>query len=395
MRLIINTGKGGVGKTSVSVATARRCADMGYRTIVMSTDSAHSLADSMDIELPSTITNICPNLDALEIDIIAEMKTRWDDIQGYIIDFMSSQGVQGLSAEEMAILPGMEMIAALMYILDFKKNDRYDVVVMDTAPTAETLRLMSFPDVSQWYADRLFGIVKRLMSLARMTVGKLIDFPLPSKDVLGSIQRIKDQMSEAKDILEDSEHTTVRLVVNPERMVISETKRAYAYLCLYNKNVECLIVNRVMPKDAGEYFGEKLKEQENHLEYIHHAFDPMRMLYSEQMPTELVGWDALNRLADNLYGDGDPSEVYSSRSPMRFESDESTYRIVLDIPFAEKSQVELYRTKDDSVIVQVGSQKRNIGLPAVLSHARMAGAELKNHELVITFRREEDGSDQR
>lgn len=395
MRLIINTGKGGVGKTSVSVATARRCADMGYRTIVMSTDSAHSLADSMDIELPSTITSICPNLDALEIDIITEMKTRWDDIQDYIIDFMSSQGVQGLSAEEMAILPGMEMIAALMYILDFKKNDRYDVVVMDTAPTAETLRLMSFPDVSQWYADRLFGIVKRLMSLARMTVGKLIDFPLPSKDVLGSIQRIKDQMSEAKDILEDSEHTTVRLVVNPERMVISETKRAYAYLCLYNKNVECLIVNRVMPKDAGEYFGDKLLEQEKHLEYIHHAFDPMKMLYSEQMPTELVGWDALNRLADNLYGDGDPSEVYSSRSPMRFESDESIYRIVLDIPFAEKSQVELYRTKDDSVIVQVGSQKRNIGLPAVLSHTRMAGAELKNHELVITFRREEDGSDQR
>ena len=391
MRLIINTGKGGVGKTSVSVATARRCADLGYRTLVMSTDSAHSLADSMDIELTGAITNICPNLDALEIDIITEMKTRWNDIQMYVVEFMASQGVEGLSAEEMAILPGMEMIAALMYILDFKKNDKYDVVVMDTAPTAETLRLMSFPDVSQWYADRVLKIINKLMGLARLTVGKLIDIPLPSKAVLDSLMHLKNQMNEAKDILEDPHETTVRLVVNPEKMVISETKRAYAYLSLYNKNVEALIVNRVFPESTkGGYFSHKYDEQQKYMSYIHESFDPMKILYSEQMPTEMLGWDMLNKMADNIYGDTDPAQVYSDRSPMRFVSDGNLHKIVMDIPFVEKSQVDLYKTKDDSVIVIVGSQKRNIGLPATLAHAKMIGAELKNHELTITFRRDEE-----
>ena len=391
MRLIINTGKGGVGKTSVSVATAKRCADMGYRTIVMSTDSAHSIADSMNIELDGEIRNVLPNLDALEIDIITEMRKRWDDIRGYISEFMTSQGITGLTAEEMAIFPGMEMIAALMYILDFDKNDRYDVVVMDTAPTAETLRLLSFPDISNWYADRIFGLIKRLMSIARMTVGKFMDMPLPTKSVMQSLERIKDQMNEAKIILEDPGKTTVRLVVNPEKMVINETKRAYSYLCLYNKNVECLIVNRVYPKGIeGEYFENKYREQEKYMDLIHQVFDPMKMLFSEQMSSELVGWDMLDRLADNIYGDTDPSAVYSNRSPMWFESRDDMYLIHMDLPFTDKSQIELFKAKDDSVIIHVGSQKRNVALPDSMRHAKMAGAELKDGTLTISFKKEEE-----
>ena len=237
MRLIINTGKGGVGKTSVSAVTARRAAKLGYRTIVMSTDSAHSLADSLDCKLGYEITNIAPNLDALEIDIIHEMKMRWDDIQNYITSFFVSQGLNSLTADEMAILPGMEMIAALFYVLDFDKNDKYDVVIMDTAPTGETLRLLSFPDISEWYMDRLYGLAKKLLGLMRLTLGKVIDFPLPTKEVLNSIEDIKSKMIEAREILEDPKKTTVRLVVNPERMVINETKRAYSYLCLYTQPV--------------------------------------------------------------------------------------------------------------------------------------------------------------
>jgi len=391
MRLIIDTGKGGVGKTSVSVATAKRCADLGYRTIIMSTDAAHSVADSMDIELNGKITNVLPNLDALEIDIVTEMRIRWNDIQSYISEFMESQGITGLSAEEMAILPGMELIAALMYVIDFDRNDRYDVVVMDTAPTAETLRLMSFPDVSSWYADRLFRIAKKLLGLARFTVGRFMDVPLPSTDVLKSIEKMKDLMGEAKTILEDPKKTTVRLVVNPEKMVISETKRAYSYLSLYNKNVECLIINRVYPEGIeGEFFKSKYEEQAKYMAYIHEVFDPMKMLVAYQRPSELVGWDMLDKLADDLYGDTDPSQVYSDRSPLRFVTEDGGYNIELDLPFKHKGDIQLFKAKDDSVIVLVGSQKCNIALPDTLKKARMKGAEMKDGKLIIRFVKEEE-----
>ena len=390
MRLIIDTGKGGVGKTSVSVATAKRCADLGYRTIIMSTDAAHSVADSMDIELNGEITNILPNLDALEIDIVNEMRIRWNDIQDYISEFMESQGITGLSAEEMAILPGMEMIAALMYVIDFDRNDRYDVVVMDTAPTAETLRLMSFPDVTSWYAERLFRLAKKLLSVARFTVGRFMDIPLPSANVLTSIEKIKNLMGEAKLILEDPKKTTVRLVVNPEKMVISETKRAYSYLSLYNKNVECLIVNRVYPEGIeGDFFKSKYEEQKKYMAYIHEVFDPMKMLYAYQRPSELVGWDALDKLADDLYGDTDPSAVYSERSPLRFVTEDDEYRIELELPFKHKGDIQLFKAKDDSVIVLMGSQKCNIALPDTLKKAKMRGAEMKDEKLIIRFAKEE------
>ena len=389
MRLIINTGKGGVGKTSVSAVTARRAAKLGYRTIVMSTDSAHSLADSLDCKLGYEITNIAPNLDALEIDIIHEMKTRWDDIQNYITNFFVSQGLNNLTADEMAILPGMEMIAALFYVLDFDKNNKYDVVIMDTAPTGETLRLLSFPDISEWYMDRMYGIAKKLLGLMRLTLGRMIDMPLPTKEVLTSIEDIKNKMVEAREILEDPKKTTVRLVVNPERMVINETKRAYSYLCLYNKTVECLIVNRVLPDDIGEkYFKDKLKEQAEHMEYIHHAFDPMKMMYAYQMPTEIYGAEKLDMLADMIYGkDGDPTEIYATESPMIFETVGDLDLLHLKMPFVEKSDVELFKPTDDTIIVHVGSQKRSINLPLTLAKEELLGAELKNQELTIKFKR--------
>lgn len=389
MRLIINTGKGGVGKTSVSAATARRSASMGYKTLVMSTDAAHSLADSMEIKLDGRITKISENLDALEVDIIHEMKEKWTDIQDYISDFFESQGMKGLSAEEMAILPGMELVAALMYVLDFDNNDTYDVVVMDTAPTAETLRLLSFPEISEWYADKMYVLFKRLMSIARLTVGKIIDMPLPSAKVLKSIEDIKNKMLAVRSVLEDPKKTTVRLVINPERMVINETMRAYSYLCLYNKTVECLVVNRVYPKDVdNDYFKMKLVEQAKYMEMIHHAFDPMKMMFAYQMPTEMMGSEKLDHLADMIFGDSDPTEVYATESPLKFISEGGLDIISLKLPFTEKQQVELFKSGEDSVIVHVGSQKRAINLPLVLSKAKMIGAEMKDQKLLIKFKRD-------
>ncbi len=390
MRLIINTGKGGVGKTSVSVATAMRAAKMGYRTMVMSTDSAHSLADSLDMKLGSDITNVAPNLDALEIDVIHELRTKWSDIERYISDFFRSQGMDDLSAEEFAVFPGMEMIVALLYILDFDENNTYDVAIIDTAPTGETLRLLSFPDMSEWYLDRLFNIVKRIVLMAKKFVGKVVDFPLPTEAVFDTISEVKERMIKVRDILEDPKKTTVRLVVNPEKMVINETMRAYSYLCLYNKTVECLICNRVYPDDVdGEYFKKKLEEQKQYIELIHHAFDPMKIFFSYQMPTEMIGGKKLEYLADMIYGDSDPTAIYAHQSPMRFESTKDEDVIALSIPFVEKGDIELLKPKENTILVHVGSQKRLINLPLTMTKEELIGAELKDHELRIKFRREE------
>jgi len=389
MRIIIYTGKGGVGKTSVSAATARRLAAMGYRTLAMSTDAAHSLADSLDVKIGGTVKTLDNNLDALEIDIIQEMETRWKDIEEYVKLFMTSQGMDELSAKEMAILPGMELIAALFHVLEYEKSGKYDVVVMDTAPTAETLRLLSFPDVSQWYMTRLYGLFKKLIALAKFTVGRFLDFPLPSPKVLKSIEDMSSRMSEVKDVLQDPKRTSIRLVVNPERMVINETKRAYSYLCLYGLTVESLVVNRMLPDDAEMgYFKDKLEEQKRYLEMIHHGFDPMKMFFSYQLPTEMMGSEKLDALARTIFGDSDPSEVYATESPMRFYSEGGFHFLSIKLPFAAKGEIELYRSHDTSLIVQVGAHKRNIDLPLALKDAELFGAEMKDDTLKIKFGRE-------
>lgn len=390
MRLIIYTGKGGVGKTSTSAATAYRLSELGYRTLLMSTDSAHSLGDSLDMDIGVDIKTVKENLDVLEIDIIHEMRNRWSEIQEYVCAFMLSQGMGEISAEEMAILPGMEMISALFYVNQFNREGTYDVIVMDTAPTGETLRLMSFPDITNWYIDRAFSVLKKMIGIARMTVGKVMDMPLPSKEVIESVEDIKRNMEDVRAILEDPSKTTVRLVLNPERMVIKETMRAYTYLSLYNKNVEALVVNRVLPEEAGEgsYFKEKMEEQAGYMQMIHDAFDPMEIKTCTYMSTELRGVEKLRIMADEIYGDEDPMTVYSDESPMRMESKDGIDMIILRMPFVDSTAVELFRIDASTLMVHVGSQKRNIHMPDSMTNSEILGAGFKDDKLVIRFRRE-------
>ena len=388
MRTIIYNGKGGVGKTSVAAATAIRCARMGYRTIIMSVDAAHSLGDSLEMKLSSEIVTVEKNLDALELNIIHEMRTKWSSLKNYISAFMLAQGVEDISAEEMTIMPGMEMAAALFYVLQFKDSGEYDVVIIDTPPTGETLRLLSFPDVSNWYIDKLFGMVKRMVSIARVTVGKMIDLPLPSKEVMDSIEEIKNKMERVREVLEDPENTTIRLVLNPERMPINETMRSYTYLCLYNKTVECLIVNKVLPPDVdGTFMTQKLKEQEDYMRMIHDSFDPLKIMYAYQHRTELIGMKSLEEMADMIFGDTDPAEIYAKTSPMRFITEDGIDKLCIKMPFIEKEEIELFRGNNNSVIIKIGNQKRTVALPMTLNDAEMLGAEFDNEELIVKFRR--------
>ena len=390
MRLIIYNGKGGVGKTSVSAATALRLAGKGHRTIIMSVDSAHSLGDSLDMKIGCEITRVTDNLDALELDIIHEMKTKWSSIKDYLEAFMASQGLEGITADEMAIMPGMEMIAALLYVLTFKKEGKYDAVIIDTAPTGETLRLMSFPDVSNWYIDKAFTIMSRFMGIARMTIGRVVDFPLPTKDVMDTVMELKNQMKEVKEILEDAENTSVRLVLNPERMAINETRRSYSYMCLYNKNVECIVVNKVLPDTVdGEFMKTKLAEQDGYMQMIAESFDGLKVMKAYMLSTEMRGREKLENLADMIFGDSDPIEVYSRESPMRFATDvDGTVQLIMKMPFVEQNQVELFKGKENTIIIHIGSERRTVSLPTSLAGAELLGAEFGNGCLKIRFRRE-------
>ncbi len=386
MRIIIYTGKGGVGKTSVAAATALRSAAKGHRTVLISTDAAHSLSDSLEVQLSGKITQIAKNLDGIEVDIQYELETRWAEIQKFFSDFLASQGMDSVTAQEMAVFPGMELMSALFYVDEFAQKGKYDVVVMDTAPTADTLRLLSFPEIANWYFDRLFGIVRNILKIARATVGRIVSTPLPSNQFLDDLEELKERLMRVRELLIASNKTSVRLVVNPEKMVITETQRAYTYLCLYGYTVESMVINRIIPKDAcgHEFFEEKCREQEKYLQMIDEIFSPLKMLRAEMMPREVLGIAALERLADQLFGKGDPTEIYSTESPMHIYDDDGRAVLAIRMPFPMNQKVELY-TRGDNLTLQLGAFKKSISLPYTLANKKVLGADLDEGWLKIRF----------
>jgi arsenite-transporting ATPase len=387
LRIIIYTGKGGVGKTSISMATAIRCAQLGKRTIVMSTDAAHSLSDSIGKQVGPEPAELMPNLMGLEIDILKELEDNWGEIKKYVYALFASQGMDEISAEEMAIFPGMEFIAALFHIERFYRNEEYDVVVVDTAPTADTLRLLSFPDVADWYFQRFYGLMKNFIRVARATVGRVVSFPLPSNETLKEFERFNLRIRSARDIIVNPEVTSVRLVTNPEKMVINETMRAYTYLSLYNMTVEAVVVNKILSSSRAD--ANKLSEQEHYLSEIEELFAPLKIFKVPQLPLEVVGIQALEKLGASLFSDAEPDAIFSKKNPMRIVTGKNTY-ISLHLPFASGSKVDLYRTRD-SLILTIGQYRRTIALPVGLYSREVESAEMHGDELIIKFKGEKYG----
>ncbi len=369
----------------MAAATAMRAAEMGFKTIVISTDQAHSLADSLEEQLTGQPKKISENLWALEVDVLWEMENRWQEVDKYITEFLASQGIEGVTAKEMTVWPGMELMSALFYLWEYDKTKEYDVIVIDTAPTGETLRLLSFPDVSDWWFDKIYKMLKNVTKLARATVGKMMSAPLPSDALFEDIDHIRDRMKVVKKILEDPETTSIRLVVNPERMVINETKRAYTYLSLYNLTVDSLVINRLLPEDGtGEYFKDKLEEQRNYMKIIEESFSPLRTLKATQFSTELVGKVSLTKLANMLFGKEDPTTIYTKEKALRIYSDNGVDTLSIKLPFSEKQEVELYKSSD-TLIIQVGWYKRSVSLPYSLINKEATKAEFKEGYLLIRF----------
>lgn len=384
MRIIVYTGKGGTGKTSVSAATALRCAEIGYRTLVVSTDTAHSLGDSLQVELGPEPINVTKNLDAQEIDVHYSLQKYWGEVQKLAVEMFTDHGVDDVIAEEVAILPGLEEGASLLWLAEFAKNDSYDVVVIDAAPTAETLRLLTLPDAARWWIQKLLPLGRRAAKLLG-PLARTFGINAPDADTVAAVQRLFETLDEVRTMLSDSAHSSMRLVVNAERMVIKETQRTFTYLNLYGYPVDAVICNRLLPDTITDPHFKAWKEaQLQHLDLIHECFDPLPLFTSPLFSREMGGLDLLRIMAKELFGNRDPSDHLFEGEMQSVEAVEGGYVMRLPLPLADKSQIDLYRSADE-LTLSVGSYRRNIALPRILWPLEVASAKLENGTLTLRF----------
>ena len=401
MRILLYTGKGGVGKTSVSAACALRCAELGYRTVVLSTDSAHSLGDSFNTRIGNELVELAPNLWGQEIDLLHQMAKYWGRVQDYLNALFAWRGMDSLVAEETSVLPGMEELASLMHITHLADSGAYDAIVIDAAPTGSTLQLLSFPDIARWYIEKIMPFERRALQIARPIVSRINDFPLPDDDIFESVEDLVDVLESTSLLLSDSRISSMRLVINPERMVIKEAQRAYAYLNLYGYAVDSVVCNRVFPQELQEaYFSGWIEAQQRNLAFVEEAFHPLPIFRIPFFEEEVLGQEMLHRMAATIFGavperggQGDPTRLHYQGEPQKIFVRDAHYILSIALPLVAKEEVHLHRSVVDELIVRIGNWKRNIALPIGLARLKIDGAKYEDDRLNILFRKEESDSD--
>jgi arsenite/tail-anchored protein-transporting ATPase len=387
VRVILFTGKGGVGKTSVAAATAMRCAQLGHRTVVMSTDPAHSLGDSFDRELGSELTPITENLWAHEVSALHEMERHWKKLHDYAAKVFTTQGLDDVVAEEVANPPGMDEVASLMWIKHYAERRDHDVIVVDCAPTGETLQLLMFPDAARWWLDKIYPWERKAMRIARPVLQPLMDVPLPTDEVYASIKDLLLDLEGMKKILVNPKVSSMRLVLNLEKMVVKEAKRAFTYLSLFGYVTDAVIVNRTLPEGLqDELFRKWQTIHQRYAGEVEQSFKPLPIFDVPLFDEEVVGERMLLRMAEAIYGDGDPAERYYEGSSQRVEKLEGEYVLYLKAPFVDPGEVELGR-QDGDLLVTVGNYRREIALPRVLAGRKTVGASIEDGELRVRFAR--------
>ncbi|MBI4477066.1 MAG: ArsA family ATPase [Acidobacteria bacterium] len=393
MRILLFSGKGGVGKTSLAAATGTRLAREGRRTLVMSVDPAHSVADAFDlgIDLFSRATSepypISDRLDIQEVNIQAELKRHWREISTYVMSVLRTTGLADIEAEELAILPGMEELSAMMYVNQYAREGRYEAMVLDCAPTAESLRFVSMPTTLDWYMKHIFPVQRRVLKAVRPLANRVSPVELPPDRYFSNILDLAQRLDGIDQLLEDPTITSVRLVTNPERMVLRETERAYVYFTLHGLTVDRIVVNRVLPEEAaGEFFTEWRRSQRQILAEIDEYFAPLPVTRVPLLTSEVLGRERLAELATHLYGEhDDPAAVTLQERPYSFAKEDGRYLVRLRLPFAVKTDVELFK-KGDELVVQVGTLRRHIGLPVSMAHLVPARARLESKILTVEMK---------
>src|SRR5947209_12188427 len=385
MRVILFTGKGGVGKTSVAAASAHRCARAGLKTVIMSTDPAHSLGDSLDLELGPNLTQVAANLWAHEVSALHEMERHWKRLHDYAATVFATQGLDSVVAEELANPPGMDEVASLMWIKHYAQRAEHDVVIVDCAPTGETLQLLTFPDAAKWWLDKIYPWSRGAMRVARPVLQPMMSMPLPSDEVYASLKDLLLDLDGMRRVLTDPEITTVRIVLNLEKMVVKEAKRAYTYLSLFGYVTDAVIVNRLLPGDLhDELFETWQRIHKRYQDEVEESFAGIPIFNVPLFDREVVGEEMLGRMAEAIYGEDDPSRRFATSNPQRIDKDGADYVLALKVPFVDKAAVDLSRHNGE-LFVTVGNYRREVTLPRVLARRDTAGASIEDGELRVRF----------
>ena len=390
MRILLFSGKGGVGKTSLSAATGVRLAELGYRTLVMSVDPAHSLADAFDLEAglfdakTADPYRIADRLWIHEVNIQKEIKRHWERIWSYISSLLHTSGLSEVEAEEMAIFPGMEELSALLYVNEWHKEKRYDVMVLDCAPTGESLRFVSMPTTMKWYMQHVFPIQRGLLRAVRPIANRVVPFELPPDDYFAAVKDLFSRIEGIDELLEDPRVTSVRLVTNAEKMVVRETQRAFVYFSLHGLTVDQVLVNRVLPDDVEDaFFREWRRTQEKFLKEVAAYFDPVPMRTVPLFRHEVLGLERIRELARQMFGEGeDPAAVTRTERPYSFQKRDGRYEIRLQAPFAAKGEVGLFK-KGEELVIEVGNVRRHVGLPSSMAGLSPVRARLEGGTLIV------------
>jgi len=386
MRILLYTGKGGVGKTSVSAATALRCAEIGYRTVVISTDSAHSLADSFDRPLGPEPVQIAENLWGQELDVLHQMEHYWGTVQEYLASVLSWRGLQGIIAEETSVLPGMEELASLLQVVYLHDTGDYDVIIIDAAPTGATLQLLTIPEIGRWYIQKIFPLQRKAAAVSSPLIRAITDMPIPDDRVFEAIKDLHAQLDRMQGLLTDRQMTSARLVLNPEKMAIKETQRTYTYLTLYGYSTDAIICNRLFPSEAaGTYFDEWRSIQAGYLETIEQSFSPLPIMNVPFFAREVVGIDMLREMAGVLFAERDPTEVLYVGAEQKVIKQDDGYQLCIPLPFVSGEQIDLTRSSHDELIIHIGNRKHLLSLPHSLAALETGKARKEGSILCVDF----------
>lgn len=392
MRIIFFAGKGGTGKTSVASATGIKSSEAGHKTVIMSLDVAHSLSDIFDLDRKLLDQNkgkpvrLGENLWIQELDIQEEIRKNWGDIHSYLSTLLNTAGLDDILAEELAILPGMEEVSLLLYINRYVREKTFDVLILDCAPTGESLRFISIPTTLEWYMKKIFKIERAITKYIRPVAKKIYDVPLPGDDYFAAVENLFDRLKGVDAILVDPKITTVRLITNPEKIVLKETQRAFMYFCLYNMNIDGIIINRILPDEVNDvYFKDWICNQKQYIDQAKDYFSPIPIFQVNLFKGEVLGYNDLKALADQIYGNKNPLDSFFEGKPYNLTKQNGEYRLMMNLPFLEKKDIEISKLSDE-LIVRVTGFKRHILLPRHVAATKTVKATFEDRQLCIHFK---------